>query len=170
MAMFAQYEGDLVAALDAYTEETDESTAELLGAAELEARSLGAAEKKEARGRLKAYKARLEKLRHAAVTGGGGDESIFGGGGGGAGASADARSRMEAQTETLSRGTETLERLNRLVADTEEIAGGTIEQLAENRTTIESVQGNMGQVHATVDEAGGVLDRMTRRAKHWWRR
>ena len=162
--LFAEYERDLLAALDAYTEETDGQTAELLQNAELEARSLEPGARKAARARLKEHKKRLEGLRHSAVTGG------AEGGGAGAGASADQRARMEEQTAKMASGTETLERLNRIVAETEEIGAGTIEQLAENRTTIESVQGHMGEVHQTMDEADTILTRMTRRAKHWWRR
>ena len=164
MSLFDEYETDLAQLLDSSDGPADERAAqaeELLQAMDIEARSLGAEQRKAARAKIKAGRARVQQLlREALGIGGGGDD---GGGAGGAARMASATERMQSQTDTLERATRT-------VAELEGIGGGIIEQLADNRSTIEHIQGNVRETNATVDQADGVLSRMTRRAKHWWRR
>ena len=87
------------------------------------------------------------------------------GGGGVGGKSGQDRNRMEAANDKLSRQNDVLLAAQRTVAETEEVGADIVNELAQNRSKIESAREKTKEVHADMDDAQSRIDRMQKREK-----
>jgi hypothetical protein len=80
--------------------------------------------------------------------------------------SSNADSLLNSNEDQLTKQNETLERARRTMTETEEISVGIQEELARNRTTLQSSHNKTNDFSEMTQQAGAILKSMT----PWWRR
>ena len=171
-AMFDQYHTEFteicgrldakVAANDGdMASEIDEAT-KLMQDMELEARTLPSDERKAAKEKIKKGKTKLEAYQRAAL--------MDGAGGAGAGGNREESIfRMKEATAKAAHGNKVLEDSIKRLGEVEEIGQEISTQLEENHAKIEGTQGKVKFVDGQLGGAKQILNRMTQRAKHFWK-
>lgn len=77
------------------------------------------------------------------------------------------QSLLKSNEDKMMQQNETLERARRTIQETEEISLGIQEELARNRTTLQTSQEKTKDLSDMTQQAGAILTNMT---KPWWRR
>lgn len=80
-----------------------------------------------------------------------------------------ARQSLHNAQDMLERQNATLEAARRTMAETEQIAVDTTEELGRNRATIESSRSHVGELRSMTEQAKGLLDSMAKKRWQVWR-
>jgi len=103
------------------------------------------------------YKASKIDAEHSALMSGGQDNDHAGG------LSNDAKARLLATNDSLSRQNETLDNARRIMAETEDVALEITEELGRNREKIQSTHSRVRDVSGLTNRARRILHNMNRR-------